>query len=273
MKTRKREDEFELGELGDEPITIGLWVGGTSTPNTVLDARAQLNKLRDDTREEYSFVVMKCPCCGSQIGKIDGLTNYDRVPKIKGLHQEDGSMGEVYFKCENLICEYSEIRLPLQVVDESIYNKPPTLLLGTVDKFAMMPWKEEAGNLFGFRKLNKENIHRITPPELIIQDELHLIAGPLGTMVGLYETMVQTLCNNYRKTTPPFILDENHEFIPPKIVASSATISRAFEQVKNLYAINSRSHLNIFPAQGLEFGDTSFLKRNLSAMRTPVENM
>jgi len=255
---KDREKEFELGELGDEPITIGLWVGGTSTPNTVSDAKAQLNKLRDNPKEEYSFVVMKCSCCGSQIGKIDGITNYDTVPKFKGLYKEDGAAGKVYFKCENSVCEYSEIPLPLQVVDESIYKNPPTLLLGTVDKFAMIPWKEEAGNLFGFRKEGPDAVHRILPPELIIQDELHLIAGPLGTMVGLYETMVQTLCNNYQKTRPPFIAEGNDESIPPKIVASSATISRAYEQVQNLYAIESRSQINIFPAQGLEFGDTWF---------------
>jgi hypothetical protein len=255
---KNREDELEFGELGDEPITIGLWVGGASTPNTVVEARSQLNKLRDNSKEEYRFVVMKCPCCGSQIGKIDGLSNFDKVPKFKGLHKDDGNTGKVYFKCENSVCEYSEIPLPLQVVDESIYSNPPTLLLGTVDKFAMIPWKAEAGNLFGFRKDVTQAIHRIAPPELIIQDELHLIAGPLGTMVGLYETMVQTLCNNYQKTSPPFISAMNEEIIPPKIVASSATISRAYEQVQNLYAIKTPSEMNIFPSQGLDFGDTWF---------------
>lgn len=253
-----REEQFDLGELGDEPITIGLWVGGSSTPNKISEARAQLNRLNQDTKEDYSFVVMKCPCCGAQIGKIDGVSRYDPIPKVKGLFKKDGKNGEVYFQCENKTCEYSEIELPLQVVDESIYEYPPTLLLGTVDKFAMIPWKEEAGSLFGFRKKDKDNIHRVCPPELIIQDELHLIAGPLGTMVGLYETMVQTLCNNYSKQFPPFISDINQELIPPKIVASSATISRAFEQVQNLYGIRSRGQMSIFPAQGLEFGDTWF---------------
>jgi hypothetical protein len=255
---KKREEELELGELGDEPISIGLWVGGTSTPNEITKARTQLTNLANDPKEEYNFVVMKCPCCGSQIGKVDGATKNDTVSKVIGLHKKDGKTGDVYFKCKNRACEYSSFPLPLQVVDESIYDSPPTLLLGTVDKFAMIPWKEKAGNLFGFRKSNRENIHRISPPELIIQDELHLIAGPLGTMVGLYETMVQTLCNNYQKVSPPFISIENDEIIFPKIVASSATISRAYEQVQNLYAIQSREQLSIFPAQGLEFGDTWF---------------
>ena len=254
----KREEDLELGELGDERITIGLWVGGSSTPNETSKARTQLANLQSDPKEEYNFVVMKCPCCGSQIGKVDGATRYDSVSKVVGIQKKDGGTGEVYFKCENSACEYSNKPLPLQVVDESIYKYPPTLLLGTVDKFAMIPWKEEAGNLFGFRKSDRERIHRICPPELIIQDELHLIAGPLGTMVGLYETMVQTLCNNYKKEKPPFISTDEDDFISPKIVASSATISRAYEQVKNLYAISTREQLNIFPAQGLEFGNTWF---------------
>ena len=253
-----REEELEFGELGEEPISIGLWVGGSSTPNKIDEARAQLNKLKKDSKEEYNFVVMKCPCCGSQIGKVDNITNFDKVSRIKGLQKEDGKNGKVYFQCENDVCEYSKIPLPLQVVDECIYENPPTLLLGTVDKFAMIPWKSEAGNLFGFRKDDSENIHRICPPELIIQDELHLIAGPLGTMVGLYESMIQTLCIDYLKSSPPFISAKKGEYTSPKIVASSATISRAFEQVQNLYAIKSRDQISIFPAQGLEFGDTWF---------------
>lgn len=257
----QREENFKLGELGEEPISIGLWVGGTSTPNKVSDARAQLNKLIKNPKEEYNFVVMKCPCCGTQIGKVDGITSFDHESiRIRGLYKKDGTAGEVYFQCGNSSCEYSDIPLPLQVVDESIYENPPTLLLGTVDKFAMIPWKKEAGNLFGFRKNDKSNIYRICPPELIIQDELHLIAGPLGTMVGLYEIMVQTLCNDYNKTKPPFISSDKSMFMPPKVIASSATISRAYEQVKNLYAIKTEDQVSIFPAQGLEFGDTWFSK-------------
>jgi hypothetical protein len=255
----QQEEEFKPGELGEEPISIGLWVGGSSTPNKVGDARAQLNKLIKDPKEEYNFVVMKCPCCGTQIGKVDGITSFDSESiRIRGLHKKDGKTGEVYFQCGNGSCEYSDIPLPLQVVDESIYESPPTLLLGTVDKFAMIPWKKEAGNLFGFRKSDKSNTYRICPPELIIQDELHLIAGPLGTMVGLYETMIQTLCNDYNKTKPPFISLDERTFMPPKVIASSATISRAYEQVKNLYAIETEDQVSIFPAQGLEFGDTWF---------------
>ena len=249
-----RKEGFDLGE---EKITIGLWVGGTSTPNKNKDALIQLKNLEKDHKAEYNFVVMKCPCCGGQIGKIDGSNKYTK-PLTKGISKEDGTNGDFRFDCENPNCEYYSYSLPLQVVDELIYKNPPTLLLGTVDKFAMVPWKPEAGNLFGFRKRKDDTYERIKPPELIIQDELHLIAGPLGTMVGLYETLIQTLCNNYLRPQPPFLPEKESKFFAPKIIASSATISRAYEQVKSLYGIKKRAQLNIFPAQGLDFGNTWF---------------
>ena len=244
--------------LGKEPISIGLWVGGGSTPNKHDEgednAVNQYKALRSDNRAPYNFIVMKCPCCGAQIGKVDSPSHNNR---IKGITREDGTNGRVIFKCENSKCEYSARKLPLYVVDEYIYETRPTLILGTVDKFAMIPWKKEAGYLFGFRVDDGGTWTRITPPELIIQDELHLISGPLGTMVGLYETMIQTLCNNYSAEQPPFLPETINTFVPPKIIASSATISRARDQVKALYGT---SNLNIFPAQGLEFGNTWFSK-------------
>lgn len=238
--------------LGDDVIDIGLWVGGDTTPNDNEKAQIQYKQLtKVRSSQTYNFVVLKCPCCGAAIGKVsNGI--------LKGIKIESGHEGKVYFQCENHNCEFSNKRLPLKVVDDYIYESPPTLLLATVDKFAMIPWKANSGKLFGFRfNDNSSCNYRIKPPELIIQDELHLINGPLGTMVGLYETMVQTLCNDYYSTYPPFINDSG-KFKSPKIVASSATISRAYEQVKSIYGIEDRGQLNIFPPQGVKFGDTWF---------------
>jgi len=249
-------------ELGDESITIGLWVGGTSTPNTNAEAIAKYNKLKWGKSEPYCFTVMKCPSCCSQIGKLDKAS---RNEKIKGLKRTEGRSGRVYFQCENSECEYANKELPLFVVDQHIYDNPPSLLLGTVDKFAMLPWKKETGKLFGFRE-NEGVWTRILPPELIIQDELHLIAGPLGTVVGLYETMVQAFCNDYGLREEPFLPSQKSEFISPKIVASSATISRAKEQVKSLYGTDK---LHIFPSQGLEFGNTWFSEEKMIGEEYP----
>ena len=244
----RKEHEFELGE---EPFSIGLWVGASTTHNSNEKAVAHFHQLETGTNRDYNFIVMKCPCCGTQIGLIDSPT---RHVKLKGLKKDDAD-NRVFFSCENHLCEYYDKELPLYVVDEDIYQKTPTLVLGTVDKFAMLTWKEETSRLFGFRKDDSGDYFRITPPELIIQDELHLISGPLGTIVGLYESLVQALCINYARKKPPFYPQKTDFFLPPKIVASTATISRAREQVKALYDTDG---LNIFPPQGLTFGNTWF---------------
>lgn len=264
-----RQEEDNMLELGPDPISIGLWVGGASTPNKRKDANHLYRELtgRNSQSAEYNLIVMKCPCCGSAIGKVDSPT---RQKKVTGIVQTDGSIStaRTYFACENEYCEFHHTKLPLYVVDEDIFEFCPTLVLGTVDKFAMIPWQPsrssqdlDSGKLFGFRQNGSK--HRISPPELIIQDELHLISGPLGTIVGLYESLVLTLCNDYNRREYPF----NHaEFVPPKIVASSATISRASEQVKALYASNK---LNIFPPQGIKFGDTWFSEEKEPSAENP----
>ena len=115
-----------------------------------------------------------------------------KTNKVKGYKRRKvGTTETVVFQCDNALCDFSktQFNLPLLVIDEDIYDNPPTLLIGTVDKFAMLTWKPEARTLFGFRENG-----RLSPPELIIQDELHLISGPLGSMVGLYETMIEELC-------------------------------------------------------------------------------
>lgn len=237
--------------LGSDPITIGLWVGGDTTPNKGSEAIGQYNQLIKYNRAAYNFIVLKCPCCGGQIGKLSQRTGNQ---KIKGLSKND--RGKIEFICENPDCEYSSKKLPIDIVDEYLFENPPTLLLGTVDKFAMVPWKPNSGALFGFRTKN-EKLYRILPPDLIIQDELHLISGPLGSVVGMYETMIQTLCNQYENKSDSFLPDEEKigDFIPPKIVASTATISRAQDQVKALYATNK---MCLFPPQAVEFGNTWF---------------
>ena len=141
-----------------------------------------------------------------------GIVKVDGEQRIKG-YERKRRPADVILKCPNNLCEFSdEDGLPVEVIDETIYEKPVTLLIGTVDKFATLIWKPEARTLFGLK-----NTSRITPPELIIQDELHLISGPLGSVVGHYEMLITDLCTNNE--------------IRPKIIASTATISRAEETV------------------------------------------
>ncbi len=243
-KIRKDNEE----ELGSERITIGLWVGESLTPNDREKARKIFHRMEDGKEESNPFVILKCPWCGSQMGLIKGVNNnhvkgYKRRP-VRGIQT-------IVYQCDNSACDFSKpnYNLPLYVIDEDIYDNPPTLLIGTVDKFAMLTWRPEARTLFGFREAE-----RLTPPELIIQDELHLISGPLGSMVGLYETMIEELCT-----------DNN---IKPKIIASSATISRAKEQINFLYG-RGMQNVNIFPAQCLIAGDSFFAYEEADPEKAP----
>ena len=223
-------------DLGSEPITIGLWVGGSLTPNKRSDAVTALTRLSQDKTRENPFIVLQCPWCGAQMGPV---STGNRV-RIFG-YEKKLRPSTVKFRCHYSACDFSR-ELPLKVIDEEIYESPPTLLIGTVDKFALLPWFPDARALFGIR--DRENV---SPPNLVIQDELHLISGPLGSMVGHYETVIDELCSEIK---------ENHK-IRPKIIASTATISRAKEQVQSLYARN----VFLFPPQCLRAGDPFFAKK------------
>lgn len=235
----RQENEKKLGE---EEITIGLWIGSAQTPNKNDDAKQELSQLTRKSRgsselelqkSQYNkFQLLKCPWCGTKLekeyeGKKEvGEWGYRINKKAKGF--------ELF--CPEQECKF-ELKLPIQVVDEEIYKNPPTLLFATVDKFAMLTWKEEVSSLFALDSDN-ENLS----PELIIQDELHLISGPLGTMVGLYETVIDSMCS--------------YKGVKPKIIASTATIRRAGEQVKGLYNRDVKQ----FPPPGLTADDSFFVK-------------
>jgi hypothetical protein len=248
-----RKDNPEL--LGDDRITIGLWVGRDTSPNSMQEA---LNKYHDllDGKGANPFVMLKCPWCGAQMGIVEeskssryGNRYLPGYRKVIGKHRSQ----KIIFQCNNSDygCSYStdDNPLPLTVIDEEIYENPPSLLLGTVDKFARLPFEPRSQSLFGF--VNGEKRSSI---DLIIQDELHLISGPLGSMVGHYETMIQEL-SSYKSDSGK---------IYPKIIASTATISRASEQCHALYACGTEKVFQ-FPPSGLDAGDSFFAYEDKSA--------
>lgn len=214
----------ERTELGQEPISIGLWVGQGATPNSLDNTRVALNKLRagGDPEEGSPVQLQSCPWCGHPLDHRNYWIASERRRLVISCRQQD--------------CLFSQ-QLPVFVVDEDLYNQRPTLIIATVDKFAGLPWKEETGNLFnlalGARKAQR-------PPELIIQDELHLISGPLGTLVGLYETAVDALCAR--------------DGLRPKVIASTATIRQARQQGRALFNHDVRQ----FPPPGLDARDSYF---------------
>jgi len=227
--------------LGSEKITIGFWVGDSTIPNRIEDAKDKLNKTQERLNsKKYSinpFQLSSCQWCNT---KIIGRTEEKNNPIIGHRINRQNHLTSY---CLNPNCAYSEQNggLPIVLVDEDIYNNPPTMLFATVDKFAQLAWKGEATSLFNSQ--NKDSSNR--KPELIIQDELHLLSGPLGSLVGLFENIILSLCTT--KTQKP------------KIIASTATVKNVEEQVKGLY----NRTVQIFP-QNATNADNTFFSKTLS---------
>jgi hypothetical protein len=253
--------------LGEKPFRIGLWVGGSASPNTREEALHALKNLQKDPESENPFILLKCPWCGAKFGPPStggghrhrggskGRGFYAKetgIPSVLGYSKNtktNHSPPTVVFRCNDGACDFgtastmqkSRPPLPIVIIDEDLIEDPPSLVIGTVDKFAMLAWKPEVRRLFG---IGINGRHEGLPPSLIIQDELHLISGPLGSMVGAYETVIERLCRK-----------DGFGDTKPKIIASTATISRAREQISHLYA---REDVFLFPPSGLEAGDSFF---------------
>lgn len=224
--------------LGNDRFSVGLWVGGDVSPNTEDEAKRLIGELEQNKTSQNKFIVTSCPWCGAEMGPVKkGNRAVCKGYKITGNRR--GQTPKTRFECEDPDCRFTakDGGLPLAVIDEHIYDEPPSLLFSTVDKFAQLPFQIRAKSLFSGTNSS------MTPPELIIQDELHLISGPLGSMVGHYETVIDALCRE---------LHPNKQ--KPKIVASTATISRADEQILSLYAREGF----LFPPQVLKAGDSFF---------------
>ena len=248
--------------FGTEPISIGFWVGGGVTPNKFEEFIEKPDRPQD-ARSAVNHVckqLLTCPFCGKPLKEENFYIDTDR----KTI--------EIY--CSDRDCEFYKYRdgrypIPVYLVDEEIYSKCPTIILSTVDKFARLPWDVNTNALFGRvnRKCSRDgyvaigaehgrhnrtetlptstltDIRPFLPPELIIQDELHLITGPLGTVYGAYETIIEDMCT--------------HDGIRPKYVVSTATIKNAEEQTRCLYA---RKNTTQFPPNGFEIGDSFFIR-------------
>lgn len=240
----------ELARLGDVRFSIGLWVGRSATANTLEQVGKQITEYKNDNspRAQSPFPLATCPWCA---------TAFERECFI--LRPTKTKPEEVLVGCANIECDFNLGRnaegLPVLFVDEQIYRELPCFLIATVDKFALLPWRGETGLLFG-RALGrtgkrfvgpcdgaasvKQAVVKLPqglpPPELIVQDELHLISGPLGSMVGLYEGAVLTLAPK------------------AKLVASTATVRRSAQQVRRLYG----RPVALFPPPGVDASETFF---------------
>jgi hypothetical protein len=252
------ERQKDVEKLGEWPFEIGLWVGKAATPNVMGykgdsnsdSARARTIAFKNDDRKPSPIPLEECPWCGTKFK----ASSFQLVP-----HPDEPS--DLRITCVNRRCEFSRDNpLPVLAVDEPIYRRLPCFMIATVDKFAAIPWTGQVGQFFG--RVSRYDRHgfygpcdpmigqpipseRLLPPDLIIQDELHLISGPLGTMVGIYESALDELCTR----------EADGKKIRPKIVASTATVRRAETQIR---AVFNRRMVDIFPPPGPDRRDSFF---------------
>jgi hypothetical protein len=275
----RRGDEKKWGK---EPFRIGLWVGQKTTPNTTDQAAEAIQQEHGGKFKGKGSgspaQLTNCPWCGA---KINSGQHIKVETYAKGRCRTITYCGDVLGRCPFSAKQSPLEGIPVLVVDEEIYRRLPTLLIATVDKFAQMPWNGKVQMLFGqveglcdrhgFRSPEVEDADShpkkdkfppaktkptplLRPPDLIIQDELHLISGPLGTLVGLYETAVDKLCS----------WDVGGKIVRPKVIASTATIRKAGDQVHATFL----RKVNVFPPHGLEVGDNFF-----ALQRKPSEEL
>lgn len=200
----------EPHDLGTRPFSAGLWVGQALTPNRFRKAEEEFEKWDlADRNAKNPFLVDRCPACGTAI--------VDHGQRVAGVDCRPNSFG---FRCLSQACEFRK-GLPLQVVDEALYREPPSILLGTLDKFAMLAWDNAPSAFFG------DGSQGSMPPSIIIQDELHLISGPLGSLSAPYEVAIDG------------IIRARSGGVGPKVIASTATIRNSREQVRGLYGRKS----------------------------------
>jgi hypothetical protein len=251
------ERQKDADRLGEWPFEIGLWVGTAATPNVMgkkddpspYSARTRTIAYQTHKTLASPIPLEECPWCGEKFGteSFRLLPNQEHPTNLRIV-------------CSRRECAFlGNNPLPIVAVDEPIYRRLPCFLIATVDKFAAMPWTGQVGAFFGqVDRSDKDGFYGpcepgkgnplpapLLPPDLVIQDELHLISGPMGTMVGLYEAALDELCSR----------QVGDKKVRPKIVASTATVRRAHSQIQALF---NRSQVDIFPPPGPERRDSFF---------------
>jgi hypothetical protein len=263
------EREANTTRYGSWPFEVGLWVGKAAAPNILGrkgdgrsdSARSKTIQFKKDPKWKPAPIPLEeCPWCQTRFGS----DSFALLPN-------DDFPTELRIVCLNIECEFTRGRpLPIVAVDDSIYRRLPAFLVATIDKFASLPWVGQTGALLGhvdhydshgfYGPSDPGKAARLEapmgPPDLIIQDELHLISGPLGTMTGLYETAIEALCQR----------GVDGKQVKPKIVASTATVRRAQTQIQGLFA---RPLTQIFPPPGPDRRD-SFFARTLPISEAPA---
>jgi Helicase conserved C-terminal domain len=279
-----------------EPFSLGFWVGGTNTPNWHADEDYTLiptvektppadeSKLKGDTgyqsAHERWLKLTNCPFCNER-----SLVLRRAVPK------EDDTLGH-YCTSDARKCSWNArfsapTALPFYIVDEDIYCRAPSVLLGTVDKLSALGQSQgtirKFFGMFGFAPVIEVATERLRVPKdakawdglaagelrglfptfasgerrffdpfpaLLIQDEAHLLDESLGTFAGLFESALEAGFDELAKLLPASLLSTEPGATSRrrvKVIAASATVSEPARQMRNLY---QRSSTLQFPHPG-----------------------
>lgn len=260
------------------PFRLGMWVGGSVTPNQARDAEkyAEDAHLGGRSRGQATpLQLTECPWCGRELDPKSDV-RYDA-----GLARFLVFCGAAR-DCPFTARHAPDEGIPVVTVDEEIYRLLPAFVIATIDKFAQLPWNGALSTLFGrvsrrcerhgYRNPDLDRSHRahweerdshqpleqrpaartvpvgrLRPPDLILQDEMHLVTGPLGTMTGLYESAIDRLATwTYADAA-----------VRPKVVASTATIRRARQQTWSVFW----RELRVFPPPVLDVRRSFFAEQ------------
>lgn len=233
---------------GNSEVRIGAWLGNKVTPGKRKDAVSNFKAaLKFGT--DYQSITKKCPWCGAQMGHV----HKQQIAGFKMTLIPQLNTHRILTFCPDLSCPFSahtavgpsgatiERGIPIFEADEDVYASRPDFVVGTVDKMARISWRPESQSLFGLSGGKRA----YDPPRLFIQDELHLIAGPLGSIDGLFEVMLEHLC-------------EADGGRAPVLVAATATTKNYRDQVHALYARSAR----VIPPPGLTIDDSFFAEKD-----------
>lgn len=252
-------------EIGGDLISLGFFIGSGATPNKVyLDPKDHPNA-NDETMPMKYRVLDYCPFCSNKDLKM-------------AFHRSSWTLEH---RCGAEGCPWPERALPLYVVDEEIYRFLPTVLVGTLDKAALIgmqqamrglvgaPWGKcsrpghgfvyaprtgrKSGCLLPDCEANVEPLgmdHKRFAPRFRLQDELHLLRDSLGAVDSHYESLYDDLTMTLGGTRP-------------KILASSATLRGYEKQIEELYRRKAR----LFPTPGPKPGIGFWSAKSVEPMR------
>ncbi len=260
--------------IGGDEFVIGFWVGSGNTPNRNSDPELKGVKKSvgeadpapsDEDYNNYRLAnqsynkVQTCPHC-------EGAT---------GLRRGNDENRKVLIVCRNGKCQWNVAHggfhpLPFLITDDDIYGYAPAVVLGTIDKLALIGQHDSTINkiagMLGLARFRDASGRLLMPrrgkaldgasastaiapaykdgaeifhdpfPSLLIQDEAHLLEESLGTFAGLFETSFDQLLEGLAP-----ILGDRVARRPdgkprlPKVIAATATISSPERQMETLY--------------------------------------